>query len=356
MNYFSISNYALLLLSLSGIVLIAFSDLSSRIRFRGNASVFSILMLFSLLILREKGWDLQLYKNIFNDVKEIGFGGWIEPGFQFLILAVKSVDGTFFVFNILFSLIICCFLHGVVKNDLRYASIAVMMFVFLYYFRGPYGQIRQALAMLIFLYSIRYVIENKTLYIFWNIVALMFHSVSNFAFVFLIIANVFTLTKKRYLYIFLIFSICYVLNGFNSLLDVMLSLGGNPLLMKVKFYLENANVTGGWLTPDFFRICVISVLILSIMPDFDKLNRYRKILILSFLVGSCLYMLLSFDLRLASRSSRVFLIAEFLIIAMLFEYVSNKGRLLFFMLLYGVLFLGWEFFIMSKAEVIYSWS
>nr|WP_269435516.1 MULTISPECIES: EpsG family protein [unclassified Pseudoalteromonas] len=316
----------------------------------------SILFLLVLLISRDKGWDLELYENIFNNVNDIGIGGWIEPGFQFLILAVKSINGNFLLFNTIYSLIICCFLYSIVNRDLRYASIAVLMFFFLYYFRGPYGQIRQALAMLIFLYSLRFIVDRKMLYIFLNFIALMFHSVAIFSFVFLILASFFNLTKKRYLILISLFSIFYLAGVFSNLLTYLIGLDPNPVLMKVQFYIENANVQGGWLTPEFLKIWVISILVLLIVPEFDKLNTYRKILILSFLTGSCLYMLLSFDLRLASRSSRLFLISEFLIIAMLFEYVKNRGKLFLFILLYGSFFLIWEFYIMSKAEVIYSWS
>ncbi len=356
MDYFSLSNYVLLLIASITIILIAYSDLFGKVSFKSSGSLLAILLLLILLIARDKGWDLELYENIFNNVNEVGIGGWIEPGFQLLIIAVKSIGGNFLLFNIIYSLILCCLLYSIIKKDIRYASVAVLMFFLLYYFRGPYGQIRQALAMLIFIYSLRYIFDRKNLYISLNLIALMFHSVAIFGLFFIFLATKFKVTKKNYVVVISIFVALYFSGVFSNLLVYLIGLDSNPILMKVQFYLENANVKGGWLTPDFFKICVISFLILLIAPEFDKISPYKRVLILSFLTGSCLYMLLSFDLRLASRSSRLFLISEFLIIAMLFEYAKSKGKLFLFMLFYGSIYLLWEFYIMSKAEVIYSWS
>jgi hypothetical protein len=356
MNYYTIANYALLLITLLLILLIAFSDIIGKVNFKSSSAFLSILFLLVSLVSRDKGWDLELYENIFREVNNVGIGGWIEPGFQLLVLAVKSINGNFLLFNAIYSLIICCFLYSIVNKDLRYASIAVLMFVFLYYFRGPYGQMRQALAMLIFLYSLRFIFERKLLYVLLNFIALMFHSVAIFSFIFLILAFLFNLTKKKYFILISLFSIFYLAGFFNNLITYLIGLDPNPVLMKVQFYIENANVQGGWFTPEFFKIWVVSILVLLIVPEFDKLSPYRKVLILSFITGACLYMFLSFDLRLASRSSRLFLISEFLILAMLFEYVKSKGKLFLFILFYGSFFLIWEFYIMSKAEVIYSWS
>ncbi|WP_162062318.1 EpsG family protein [Vibrio taketomensis] len=69
----------------------------------------------------------------------------------------------------------------------KYHLIIMSLFIFLYFYRGPFGQIRQALSMVMFLYSLTYLMNKEYgKYLIINILSLTIHSTAIMSFPFLI--------------------------------------------------------------------------------------------------------------------------------------------------------------------------
>ncbi|OCH18563.1 EpsG family protein [Aliivibrio logei] len=327
---------------------------SSRIGFAKNVVFIPIFLMLLLLLLRDRGWDLQNYKNIFDNIQSVSFSGWVEPGFQVAIIFVKKIGGGFNTFNFLYAISICLLTYLIATHELRYPLVFVLLLLLVYFFRGPYGQMRQALAMLLFMFSLRYIERKQIRFFIINSVALTMHSIAILPLVAFLLLKYMRFTKKQYVVGVIVFLFFILGNLSTHILN--LSLFHHSFFMKLQFYLSNSHSTGGFITPVVFRIIFVTIILAFIFPRFTMLSNYEKIILNTFFIGIVTYALCSYDLRIASRASRVFIIVELLILAKAMEYSKNKVILSLIYLLYGALFLVWELYIMSKAEVIYTWS
>lgn len=148
-----------------------------------------------------------------------------------------------------------------------------IFFLFLFYFfRGPYGQIRQALSILIFFYSIKYVTyENRSLkkYFIINVFASLFHGVSLMALLVPFFIGI-KLNKKRILFSLMLASTILLANCllFN-ISDYILLTQDISVLSKIYYYVTNYHANGSYFNPDTARIIFIYVVLLM-WPN-DKL-------------------------------------------------------------------------------------
>ncbi len=325
-----------------------------KFNFNHRVAIIPIFFLMILLIVRDRGWDLQLYKDIFQSVDNLYIGGWIEPGFQVSIIFLKSIGADFFEFNFCYALVISFLLYKISGKSLTYPLVFVFLFLSLYYFRGPYGQMRQAFAMLMFLYSIRFIENKGHLFFIINAIALTVHSIAILPFFAYFLIKYIRVTKAIYLIVLLTLVIIFTMELpkmiFNS------SLLNYSFFMKVRYYINNAHSTGGIFTPVTFKILFITFILLFIYPKFESLSFYDRTVIGVFTVGVIVYGLCSYDLRIADRASRIFVISEILILTKVLDFTDRKVLITSLYTAYGLLFLCLELYMMSQYTIFYSWS
>lgn len=181
----------------------------SRIRF---AVLLSFSVFFGL-----KGFvgrDVFYYFNFFESIPTIwhwhDYSSEFEIGYQIYAIIIKSIYPNFFFFTFVSVLIDAWLIDRIIK---RYTKIYVLPFII---FIGFYGiifemeQMRNAKAVLIFMYSLRYVTQKRPVpYIILNTIGLLFH---NSAILYIVI---YPLLRKRlsnigYIVIYIIGTIIFV--------------------------------------------------------------------------------------------------------------------------------------------------
>jgi len=166
----------------------------SRIRF---AVLLSFSVFFGL-----KGFvgrDVFYYFNFFESIPTIwhwhDYSSEFEIGYQIYAIIIKSIYPNFFFFTFVSVLIDAWLIDRIIK---RYTKIYVLPFII---FIGFYGiifemeQMRNAKAVLIFMYSLRYVSEKRPVpYVILNAIGLAFHNSAIFYIV------IYPLLRKRLSY------------------------------------------------------------------------------------------------------------------------------------------------------------
>lgn len=324
-----------------------------NVKFKSNVLIIPIFILFVLLLIRERGWDLELYKEMFVRIEDLNIEEWVEPGFQIAILSVKSIDGDFYLFNFLYSIFICVLMYLIGTYRLKYPFIFILLLFLIYFFRGPYGQMRQAISMFIFLFSLRYINHKEIYFFILNLIGISIHSVSILPLLSFFIIKYINIDKKQ---LFFIVVMCFIFIGFDlSAIILNSSFFDFQFFKKIQYYTMNTYGLNGFITPVTCRIIFVSCVICFVFPNLSVLSKYEKIMITTFILGVVTYALFSYDLRIASRSSRIFIIIELLILTKAMEYSKNKSMLFSVYFVYGIIYLVWELFIMKKGEVIYVW-
>ncbi|NYB74507.1 EpsG family protein [Sedimentibacter hydroxybenzoicus DSM 7310] len=124
------------------------------------------------------GTDYFNYASIFNDVASGVYPWKIEKGYEYLILFISKIGGTYQLVFLIMSSLTVFFTYKFIKEE----SVDYVMSSILYLLIGPFylssmNGVRQALAISIVAYSLKFIRKNKYVkVIFWIILAGLFHS------------------------------------------------------------------------------------------------------------------------------------------------------------------------------------
>lgn len=162
-------------------------------RYQHIVSLMLIILISIIAALRYNvGMDYLSYDEIFNSIK-YGNGNDIEPGFYALCRFVNLIGGTsqlMFLVCSIFTLLIYYKAFRFLSNNIVLTLSVFILFGQMYL--NTFNAIRQCVAIAIFCYSIKFIIEKKCLkYLFCIIVASLFHMTA-----LLLIPLYWILTKK----------------------------------------------------------------------------------------------------------------------------------------------------------------
>ncbi len=210
--------YLLFLLFLILLMFLEFYQLKYN---RGITGIRLIVMISFLLFFGLKGFvgrDVFLYYDLFSNLPTINH--WnsdffklndYEIGFKILMSVSKTIVSNFFFFSFLSVFIDVMILHFIIKRYSRYYVLAFIIYIVFYGYIFEMDQIRNAKAVMLFLLSLRYVLNNKFLsYCLLNLIGFTFHSSSIlFLFIYPFLKKRFSLTF--YAVVFIIGIVLFVL-------------------------------------------------------------------------------------------------------------------------------------------------
>lgn len=346
-------NYNFILISCFFILIVIGSFL--EVLFKScSKNLFRLGLLFAslLIVFRNRGWDYELYKNMYiNASFDSVFNSWTEPGLIFLFAFLNYIYSDFIFFEILYAIFLFVLMNEIIKFRLNeFLCFALLCFSLFYFFRGPYGQIRQFIVAGLFFYSLRYLDKEPMKYVTVNLVGLLFHGVSLFAFLFYFFCKALKIDKTKNLIIIFLLPFPFLIALNNGYLDSVIN--------KFTYYV---GVSDGrvdiYRSYIFLKISLLFVVLLFLRPRYEffkSCGNYIRVYIFGCLV---FFLLFKYDVRLASRSAEFFIGIDFLLYATLMKFINlpKKIFLLIFVLVFGIFLLGVEFNMMKDSEVKYVW-
>ena len=305
-----------------------------------------------MLVVRSQGWDFALYSEMYDGATfENAFSQWTDPFFLLLMAFSKSIGLNFWMFNLIVSLLAIILLAGIIRSVSCSPLVALWFFLLFYYFRFPYGQMRQSLAILLVLYSI-FVLESRSWKALFLLLAISLHSSAIVAVGFIIFRRFFRVS---------VWNVCALLLGavfFGVFVDLLIS-GFAPewgVLAKYNYYRElDDQRMPVYMAAEFPKIAFGVLTMLFIYPRSKLLGDVDRLLIETYFFGVFVFLLFSFDLRLADRVSVYFTMIYFLLIARALVMVGRGWN--FLMLIaatsLGVFYLQREFSMMKDQAISY---
>lgn len=312
------------------------------------------IILGSLLILfagvRTRGWDYELYKSIYeaspvlSDLNLFSYS-WQEPSYRIIQSIAKSIYLNYNIFLFIIALITMIFLLKSYSKKSGAPLLFLSLYFYFYFYRNMYGQIRQALAIAIVLFSIKYINKTK-IFLFWIFLASTFHKSALIALLIVLLKKKKIRKKKVVLISWIAF---YINNYFN---EILLFIESRIYFPKLHAYLIISKAS----ELKFYSFeCIKNILFFILIFLFDnKINdRKLKTYISIYYFGIILYFLFSFDARLSSRISRYFIIFELFIIPNLMRKSRKKMTIFIIVTTIGFLALVNEFIFLKKGTGIY---
>lgn len=317
---------------------------------------FFCICFFVLLIIRTRGWDFELYAAMFESVAVDSISSsWTEPGFLVAMLVVKSIGGNFFIFNMLYALLFVVLFSKVCKWIGFGLCFAALLYFCFYYFRGPYGQLRQSISVLIFIFTLRHLYARPSVYFAINSAAALFHGLSLIAFPFYVVSRLMKWDMRIAWLLLIAAGVFTRLVILPHMTDASYDVS---ILNKFKYYLSLADEKNVlYRSIELPKIIFVTVVLFLFYPKYSEISLLEKTLIMCYFFGIYLFLVLSIDLRLASRLAAPFLTVDFLILANALRYSRGFPRI-FLILLSGSLGLFYllnEILMMSNATLEYSW-
>ncbi len=161
------------LLLVSGISLIIYNNTKKRL--------FAIIPYYSMAFVggfRDGvGTDFFSYKQQFYEIIERR--GWyinFEPGFRLMINIIDKVSGSYQVMFLIMSCLTCFFYYKFIEEYSKNFSVSTLLFLCLGpFYLSTFNGIRQALAVSMFLYSLKYLNKETWKYILIILIASTFH-------------------------------------------------------------------------------------------------------------------------------------------------------------------------------------
>lgn len=303
--------------------------------------IYIVIILTILAGLRfEVGFDYYGYQQLFyktpeiinllgSNLSELGIHG--EYGYILLNSIIKSLglNVTVVFLTVSFFTVILTFISY--RRISKYYFVAIYFYVARFYFLLNMGQIRQALAMSILMYSIKYLAERNLIkYIFVVLLAGSFHSVSYLMIPIYFISKI-NIKDKHFKY----FILAAMVIGSTGWFGIVVNNFGSYLPESIVnyYYWNQYSYSLGLLDPVLlFRIGLLFILIKNRVTINNNTN-YSKELVYLYFYGIIAFILLNEAALIATRIAVVFSIFEGILVASL---IDVKNKLISFLLVFGV--------------------
>ncbi len=266
----------------------------------------------------EVGKDYIPYKNIFTNIQDISDYPLIEPGFKYLVLALKSLDLNYLcIFFIIGLISLLLYYKGIVLQT-KYTYFAFFIFYNTYLVTAIYSGLRQGLVMGIFLSLLNNMYKRKISHVLLaTVIAVSIHITGILILFAYFIPRKLIIPKKviiAALYIsllFLFFDVSkYLFDYFPSYIQM-------KFIDYAKGFDEKIN---------FIRVLQRLLLILPFIYYYDLIKKSHKLkyYFYIYLLGYFIYIIFSFNLAFATKINQFFRVLEIIMFPMLLELIRNK--------------------------------
>lgn len=290
---------------------------------------FGILMLFIFSFLRyDFGNDYMNYLEGYNAIK-LNINTHIGKSYLYRLLNVYSPSFNFLIFltTLFYFIVIFKLIFSNVKKNRYWMSVLILL-LNPYLFLIHLSAIRQTIAILFFIISVKYIYERKIIkYIFCLVIAAGFHKSSLLLIPFYFFLNTKKISKKEYVFIFL--SIIFIFtNYFQILLNIILQKFPGYI-----FYLKNAQ--GNSIRSIIFSAVYFIFVLLYLNRLKEKKIIYGKLYLISTIIS-----IWTIKIAMLTRIGMYFDIFMIITIPNLLEEIKDKNiRLFFTMILFSIFLL-----------------
>lgn len=319
------------------IVVIILSEIKYKSFFLRPLALFFLIVFVGFRY--DVGADYLSYEQIFNDAPQSSFSELlIEPGYMFINHLVLFFTNNFYWLTTLIVAIQLFFFHKAIK-DFEYYTFALFVFITMN-LGAMVNEMRQYIAILIFLYSLKFIYNRSFLkYLALIIFGACFHYSLLF-----VLPLYFLLNRKLSYYLYpLVFVISFVVSKigvFDKLISYLIAFSPYSVFMETDL-IEKVNTDSGL---GFLFKNLLGILILinykRILEKYPKYLVYMN-LYFCFLICRNLF----FDIGILMRLNLYFQISEIIayplfIYALFKKYNQVEVIVLFSMLLMSLFFMG----------------
>lgn len=277
------------------------------------------------------GYDFKPYSNFYSEIDNISdiFNGSIdaEPGFLFLNFLFKTIGFNFYFFILFFSLLSILLLWYFVYKFTDFPSLVLVYYFARYFLVRDMGQIRSALACIILLYSIPYIIKQEPVKFLTIIfIASLFHVTAWF----FIIAYIFNILFKD-ITIKSVITLLFV-SFFIGLLVQFPDLYIWIVPDRYIPYFTNPSYTNGqWIfNPVLWMQLLLFLATIVFVRPTNLENKNKLIVILKiYLIASLILIAAGFLGTVGGRISTLYATSEILVVPVLFNNVSKNKAINF---------------------------
>lgn len=277
------------------------------------------------------GTDFNMYKNIFYNIDNLDgyYLGEIETGY---ILLNKFIYSMYSDHRLLFIITSTVIIGLICISIMRYSKnylLSILLFICLGYLHSSFNGVRQYIALAIFIYSIRFIINKKVKsYLIFILVASLFHKTILITLP-LYFINKIKFNKKVFILSIIpimLIGVFYepIMNNFS-----MISPFYYEKYMKTMYLSQNTGIGGR--SSYIYIASYICVYILSIFRYEKIVYKYKDCIIFIILCGiSIPFMILGLKNQLFFRLSLYFSVNFIFLIPMLLDSFSKNIRLIIY--------------------------
>jgi len=310
------------------------------------ASIVSLILIIIASIRYETGYDLNLYKIIFENTptfyelisKKNNPPMEFELGYTSLYIFTKSIFNSFQFQLLVFSILSITLLQNITLKQSPYPLMSIFLYICFFYFFMIMGQMRQGLSIIILYYSYQYILKNNfKKFILIVCIASLFHLSS------LIFLPSYFLVRKKYKIkqLFLIFIFTFIFTFF--LIDyVILFFQGlyfkNPSnFLYYKIYVYSVHYVGDFSPMAYYEKIILGLVIILLYHNKNinqKIPNYHvisNIMLLGIIIYMCLIQTFTV---IGARGANNFLSFSIFIYPMFLKSVKNVNyKYLIFLLI-----------------------
>lgn len=282
------------------------------------------------------GYDFNSYNNFYTEIDSISdvFNGSIEAesGYLFLNYLFKSLGFNFYFFILFFSIVSIILLANFAYNYTPYPSLVLVYYFARYFLVRDMGQIRSAIACIILLYAIPYILNRKPVqFLIVVFIASLFH-ITAWSFV---IAYIFNWLFKN-----LTFKNVVTLLGISFFIGIIVQI---PELYtwavpdRYNAYFTSPSYTNGqWILNPvlWMQLMLFSGAAVFVRPTIDEERNKFSVVLKIYLIASLILIAAGTLGTVGGRLSTLFATSEIFIVPLLFASIS-KNKLLNILLFGG---------------------
>lgn len=271
-------------------------------------STLVVLALFAGTRYNIGGSDYFVYQDVFNNVPKLSDFSLVktaatlnmEQGYLLLNSFIKTLGFSFYGFTLLLSFLFYALFYISLKPYFQHFGFVVIIFLYKLMFFNTFISMRQPIAICIFLFSVRYIVEKKPIkYAALILLGSLFHSSILFLLPLYLLRYI-GINRKWFIVINILYIILFLLTAtravdFNPIHALGWLLEGSPILLeKAGGYFAGVTSINMFNVIEYFMLCA---LLASMYHKIDFSGKEKKVVVQLLLVtGLVLTMFYNFEI------------------------------------------------------------
>ncbi|GKU77026.1 transmembrane protein EpsG [Paenibacillus sp. L3-i20] len=314
------------LLSYITLLVLSLKEITTSRFYSGNINklIIGCLLVFSIIagIRYGIGTDYFNYLEIFNYVNVISDYGYLEPGFRFVIVLIKSLGFSVESLFFFFSFITLFYMFYGIKKTSIYPMFSVFLFITVFYIGYVFNGVRQGIAMALFVYLLIDIEQrNFKKVLLYTIIGLTLH----FSAIFIMVGYFFSrlkFSRKSYVILTVLLVVAIFTNHIwtNAFMYLM------PDYIQTKIDIYANGIVGGIDSIGVLQRLLLLILFLIYYNKLKMVNASFEWIFKLYFLGFVFYAMFSFQEMFATRINMFFRILEIILLPYILCLDINKYK------------------------------